>query len=641
MKYRIGIDETGDFNINSENSFVCAVLTKSDDKQIKTEYKKCYEEMYGSPVPDDLIGGEKFHYSKLTKENKDICGNNLFPLVEKIFCSKGKPALFANNQNWWLVAQVVVISELLEQSFIKKSDEIEIYIDNRKDCVWGISENAPEFKAYHNFLEKQIKEEIKPIESKKGITVNIFFRSDTSNYYINLADIVCGIVRNNQNAEKVKQKLIEVSCRKYKSNNDPYQQNGITALNLLFQEFENKKFNHIELLEAILPSIIKSDEYRDVALDSFYDFVKNIIEERKSGNELSKIKPIIDCYQKVVNNNKEKIKTNKLLEFTILVNEYYSHIGSIHAPYTEEDFLSILKKNDEKSETRLLRKWENYVSFNLRKSQIEFNGYNFQNVIKVFEKIWETQENISNGIHNLFNLEKDEPTTAIIGTLAQAYAYNGGYDEAIEYFNLSKKYSIKSSSKTASYLFSIYHRKEDIENARKMFLEQVKMTPEEYLSKNDFHGKWNLLSYCKLRTLELYKNNKTELKHIDLEKLELLEKEYPVPLILKWEGISLYLEDRISNKDKIEKYFISAISNLISKDNEFAIKTLSLPIIQCYSKINNQNSFHSQYNNILNELKKESNTFEKFINENCSIINTIKNDGDILACAVSLPFIYS
>lgn len=386
---------------------------------------------------------------------------------------------------------------------------------------------------------------------------------------------------------------------------------------------------------------MKSDEYRDNTIDRFSKFVKGRIKDRSYSASLGKIRRVVECCKNNVKNNIDKISGDKQLDTIILINEYYSHIGSMSCPYSKEEFLSVLKASEDTSETRLLRKWEKYVSFCLRKAQIDFNGYNFKDVVECFEQIWEGQEKIIGFIAGLFGLKKDEPTTAIIGTLAQAYAYNGNYEEAIEHFNLSVEYAIKSSAQTASYLLTLYHRCGDVENVRIQFERQVGEKPEEYYMRENFKNNWELLSYCKIRALELYKGSGTKLPHIELEKLKSWGTEYPFSLVLKWEGISLFLEDAERNRDRIGRYFSEAISSLLKDDNGFAIKALSLPIILCYGVVDNQNDFHSRYMGILRDLKSQSEDFRSYVDTRAPMLNEMKNDADIWERALALPFTYS
>ena len=111
-KYRFAIDETGSFTMaENDKSFVCGVLISQNELTIKQKYQQAYKEFELGAAPNDtksIIETEAFHFNSLSDDKKRICRELLLPLADKIYVSKGKPALFANNQNWWLVAVTVV-----------------------------------------------------------------------------------------------------------------------------------------------------------------------------------------------------------------------------------------------------------------------------------------------------------------------------------------------------------------------------------------------------------------------------------------------------------------------------------------------------------------------------------------------------
>jgi hypothetical protein len=88
-------------------------------------------------------------------------------------------------------------------------------------------------------------------------------------------------------------------------------------------------------------------------------------------------------------------------------------------------------------------------------------------------------------------------------------------------------------------------------------------------------------------------------------------------------------------------YFSDAISNLLKDENGFAIKTLALPIIQCFAIVNNQNPFHAKYNNIISELKKQCPAFDVYVEKSASQFVIKNNKADIWERALLLPFIYA
>lgn len=660
-KYRFAIDETGSFTMaENDKSFVCGVLISQNELTIKQKYQQAYKEFELGAAPNDtksIIETEAFHFNSLSDDKKRICRELLLPLADKIYVSKGKPALFANNQNWWLVAVTVVIQEFLKTEAFEQEDKVEILIDNRNEKTFGLiieedrkgktdEEKYKEFIEYHDIIKEQIQKNVNPLAQSRGITVNIKFFSDTSSFFVNLADVVCGIVRKDY--QNVQQNIVTCPCSHFLSSNDPEKfidDNPATALSIIFQEIANDKLIHLKSINTTLLKKIRNnaDSY-EFMWNMFYDLIKSKINERTSNSNLVAIKPLVEQFLIEIKKLESIIPSDRKLELLSLFAEYYSHIGETELPFNKEMFINSLKDTGIDSESRLLRKWEKYVSFSLREAQISFNGYKFDNAVKLFENLWNQQEKIIKDIpafSDSDDTKKDEPTTAIVGTLAQAYAYSNNLDDAIMSFDMSKDYSVKTSNRTNSYLFTIYHRQADIVKARIAFAGQTETTPEDYFRKKVFDNVWNLLSYCKLRALELHKNGSTQLHSIDLKSLPNYHSEYPFPLILKWEGIALWLENPVANMTIVEQYFTDAINNLTGKDNGFAIRSLALPVIQCFALVNNQNPFHSEYNRILADMKKTCDGFSHYVDKNADMLNHIKNDASIWDRAMSLPFIYA
>lgn len=698
-KYILAIDETGRFTIDNENdkSFVCGVVTTKEISELKEAYRRTYSDFdFPDPVPDDNEGlltdntdkkdNARYHFCKLDDDQKAFCKYNLMPLVDEIIVSKDKPALFANNQNWWLVAVTVVVREFLRNAMseyeLEKDDEIQIWIDNRKKSVWGTisekgdkiynSENednrqhqrkesvcgtksgegdrnksknkdVDKFHYYHNIIKYQIKDLVKKYlpNNVNEDNFKVYFNSDTKNFYINLADIVCGFVGNKINLEK---KLTSVSCKSFMDGNDPVlisKDNPTAALSIIFQEAFNNDLRNTRLAESLVKTLRKESDNYIFVWDMFYDFLKSKIKERATKSSLVKIKEFVDVFLNEFKYAHDYLPTSKYIENLVLFVEYSSHSGEIEMPFSRESFINCLRKNDNSSETRLLRKWEKMVSFTLREAQVYFNAFNFSEINERVEDIWVQHEKLLGSIPDIiYDDKKDEPTTALIGTLAQSYAYNGDYDNAIEYFNMSLEYSVKSKNRTYSSLFTIYHRNKDLDNARRYFELQNNVTPEQYYANEKYGDAWKLLSYCKLRALELYLNGKTELPYIELSELSSYNIEYPFPLVMKWTAIALYLEDKVKNKTAIEKLLDDAIANLLDKDNGFAINTLALPLIQCYALLNKQNPYHAKYNNLMSEFEKKSGYFAKYV-ESAPDLKDINNSKDIWDRAILLPFIYA
>lgn len=653
MKYIFAIDETGSFHLNCNNSFSCGVVITDNELSLKQTYQKLYKEMgFPNPIPNDthsiLTNTEtedgRFHFAGMSLSQKKLCYDLLMPYANKVYVSEGKPALFANNQNWWLIATTVVIKEFLCTHPFNQNDEVEIWIDCRKNYVWGIIDQSYEHKDYHDLLKAQIEQHIKKIAASKKIKYQIKFLSDTYSFYINLADIICGFVRKNKDYP-VTCDIIKCSCRKYGTDASPYDytnSNPIFAFNLILQEAAENKLDNINITAEILKNLRKDENEYQLAWDLFYDFMKFRIKERSIGANLVALRPLAQIFIEEVNKDIDSINSTNRLEMMVLLTEYCSHAGDTISPFKYEYFEKVLQDKSKKAEKRQLRKWEKLVSYTLRDAQINFNNYDFSTAREKLENLWDTQKKLIEILKSRDEDLKDEPTAALIGSLAQSYAYSDDHENAILYCEESGNYAISTNDRTASYLFSIYHRERDISKTQEFFKKQTGKTAEEYAKSKDFTHSWYLLSYCRLRALELYVNGETNLPAIDIydtEQYKSDNKEYPLPLVLKWEGIARYLEDKTDTLAK--EYFREAINILFKEETGFAIKSLAIPIIQCYSYIDNQNEFHARYNGILAKMTKESEGFQNYIDEKAALLKDIKNNEDIWQRAMSLPFIYA
>lgn len=658
-KYVLAIDESGKFEIGSNNSFACGVVVEANELTLKQAYQKVYKEFgFPEPVPnstnellqtkEDINDKARFHFNKLTDSQLEICKNNLLGFAKKVYVSKDNPTMFANNQSWWLIAVVVVIERFLNDYPFEEGSEVEVWLDCRSDKVWGVLQEDVErlkFAPYHKTLGDQIERRVQNYAANKGVTLKIYFKSDTSSFYINLADLVCGFVRTDRAA--IGAEIVETSCRMFTEKVDVVKmanQYPLSALNCIFQEVLNEIYLNIPQANNIIRHLRQDREEYVMAWDSFNEFVKLKIESRSTASSLVKAKQLIDYFLKEFSNTKGQcLKGEQRLEMVTRFVEYYSHIGEVNVPIDDAMFDDLLKSVDSNSETRALRRWEKKVSFVLRQSQIYFNGYNFEGFRQTIEQCYSQHERIINSIEVLKDEQgkvKDEPTVALLGTLAQTYAYIGDIDQAEEYFILSKEYAIKSNAITDSYLFCLHHCKGDIEACRTDFEAVSKKTPERYAEDKKFEDLWTLLLYCKLRALELHTNGKTALPCIDLKSLSSYNSEYPFPLIMKWEAIALWIENATANKQIVETYFSDAIKNLLSEDNGFAIKTLALPIVQCYGLVNNRNEYHARYNQIVEQLQKQSQSFASYV-KSSNVLQSITNKEDLWQRALSLPFIYS
>ena len=668
-KYIFAIDETGSFMINNDHwSFVCGIHVDADESALSQAYRKTYEDLgFPAPTPtdtrdllnlrDEEISSAdqdkaRFHFNKLNSEQASICRANLLPLVKTIFVSKGTPIVYANNQNWWIIALVVVIRKFLSTTDFRPDSDIEVWIDNRSDKVWGLANDSGiggendhnRFRTYHDLIKAQLKRYLNKYVPN-DCRLKIFFNSDTSSFSINLADIVCGLVRRDRGA--VTAPIVECHCQAFTDGSNPIdhlERNPMQAYNLIMQEVIDGSMRNIGHLSNILKRLRDDAENYTMTWSIFQDVMEYKIGQRSHKSEIADLRQLADIFTQEFS-RQDVLDSDRRLEIMVLLMKYYSHIGEIEPPFDRATFMTELSKTGSRSESRILQKWEKLLDYSYREAQFMFNNYRFAEVAESFKKLCDTHDAIFNTIYaNIFpdsERKTDEPSTAIYGTMAQAYAYNDEPDNAIEYCELSKEFAVKTTSQTDSYLFNIYHRMGNLDKCHASFENQAGKSAQDYGRAADFSNQWQLLSYCKLIALELYRKGNTDLVIPTEYVCSSHHDEYPFPLILKWTAISLYLQDRETNRATYEAMFCRACDQLLDDNNGFVIRTLALPIMQCYSFVNKHNTYHSQYNRYLTDLKNTSVCFSDYVDSKAAMLNDIKNDCDIWQRALLLPFIYS
>lgn len=665
--YVLAIDETGEFltspfytlSKNKRKSFACGVcFIDKSEQDIKDVFSGLHHAFFGvAPISNDIkdILGEKnknFHSKNLDSSKLSFCKDAFMPFIDNIFCSDGLPSLYANNQDWWLTSIVVTIELFLDNYDFKDFDDITIMFDERKDSIWGVldqntapytpqnfDKNNPNigqkkiFDGYHHFLIGQIYKYLDPMIKHRNIDgrINIRFGGDSRNPEIAVADLAAKWITNGL-IPKTRYKSRQ--CKEisnYKSPEHLFQnQQYVESFSTILHELENKNTKHVSMVSNILNALETSDDY-SILWSLFYDFIKNRIDYRS----LDVSKTLVEVFTRELKNilpvwnDRIELKELSCTDFIILINEYSSHAGAISMPFSADEF----EKSNE-TENRILRRWENNIRFYLRAAQICFNGYDFKTISKEMASLWNKQKQVI----KLLGEGNDSHSSSMIGTLGQAYAFLGDDATAEIIFNEGLSTSNSKKEQTYSYLFTIYHKKRDVKRCYELFKLSSGFEAKDYLSQweNDRSKKFNLVSYEKLRALELKTNGKTELPRFDIENHKELKSEYPVPLIKKWSAISLYLDNKDKNKNLIKDLLCEATIDLM-KANGFAERSLALPIIQCASLVGFRGD---QYVELFNALTKESDGFANYAKSTPGI-ETLDNDLDIWDRALLLPFYYA
>jgi len=157
--WNIGIDETGRFDCFAEDdkSFVCAVVTRKNEKECEKFLKECafaidsdkYQKTYDSNDEKFLSNVVKmfFHASDVRFTSGQIFLNRSMEFVrdneirkeyfEKIFISSENTEFVGNRQNYYLNSLYEVLGHIFESGMFKKDDSVNLFIAQRALDVIG------------------------------------------------------------------------------------------------------------------------------------------------------------------------------------------------------------------------------------------------------------------------------------------------------------------------------------------------------------------------------------------------------------------------------------------------------------------------------------------------------------------------
>jgi len=615
MKYHFSIDETGDFNILSpnHNSFVCGVLTKIKEEDLN----KLYKEAFGQKKLKDI------HFANMNDSERNKCKEYFVGIAEKIFISSGKPIFSSNQQHWWYVALQAVIFGLFENKKFSYGDSIDIYFDGRKIDVLGLIEPDENlWKAYHKAICDDFKKILAKYEKTKGLKINITCSNDKNSIFVNLADIICGLVRS---------KILEaVECNCNENHSVIDLKNPSLALQRILQEVLFDKFGNVNLLDDIFKSLRKNkNDYENIWIE-VVKFLKTHFETRgtnpKVMKQLNELKGVF--YIEYENCAKKILPKDLQLDILISMLSFDTHSNTIKTKIERQNFCSLLNISNKGEHCRITDNWEKYVRLNILLAQIDFNGYNFCKVIEYFTELWDIQDKIKK-LGLPFKTEKDDTTAEITGTMGQAYSFDGNLKDAKEFYEIAESHISKSYFKTASYQFCIYLREQDIEKCYEYFEKQTEKKPADFGKEiNEKTDAWFLLSYARLRCLEIYKNRISNLPKFDYK---LKGQSYPYPLILKW--LAFEKENAAENLQKA--------ASCLLKDDGFTTRTLALPVIQMLYIFEPKDELCKNYGKTLENLKNECENFKKYVNEKSPNLNKLDTNLDLWERAMLLPSYYA
>lgn len=667
-KWYVGIDETGNFSTvgrkkSYNNSFVAAVVTRCDHKKLSDLYRQAYQDLGFGESGNNLNISEvlkRFHYYPkphrpdipgYTDEQKQYLLKHFRLHMQAVIRSKGRPVLLANQQDWWLRAVCAVVRGFFRLEMVQNGDKVCFEIDRRVRKVLGLQENRDEkgqgsANKYHQRLKEQLEEQFKEQTKSRGIRFTLEFRSDEQSPLVNLADLACGFVKDKMLEEK---HIHSVPCSSLVEAGDVADLLKIdanAAMEVVLSQAVEGDFSQAVHVPAIFNELSKDKlAYSNVWSEIHYLYSEYL----EARGQLPDILAHLDRLRKELEKEleqpryKEIVSEKQQIDFLLdCLIGLDTHLGATEDRYGERCLNLLQKQNTE----RLSDHWESYLRLFIRRAQFDFNAYRFEQVLQDLEPLRKTQ----NRLHELLSAAMKLPDGAskppdrslaeIHGTLGQAYAFLGRWDDAT--LELEEDFTLAdegSRSKPAGYLFCVYLHQKNPEQCRSWFEKQVNAKPSEFLDawlSTKRASPWVLLSYLRLRGLELELGG-TDLPALDPVKLQGYEKaDYPWPLILKWAAFGLFSEGK---KDEAKALLQQALKRL-EGSSEFTLRTLALSHYQMLGLLRTDSKLRSDYKARLEKLMEAEPGFAKYVESHN--LGQIWDDGRTLwERAMCLPGYYA
>ena len=658
-KWYIGIDEHGDFNPSEpeNDSYVCAVLTQADGTERKKAFYDTYRILNGSGILEEKELLKYFHGINYGKEYRaDILSKfwELNPnVIKKIVVTRGRPYVVSNAQQWWVMAVQSILFKILSSNLFAKDDKINISIATRKIEFVGFyhpsmipnADNDDTAKdayyelheKYHEFLQTDIQ---RWLHSKYSKNITVVCKSASASTLVTLADQATNMALPFFRENLPKDILEEIPCQSFLPDGDCksiLQSGDILGATTLFLNdyYINKKTDITDFAKDIVDGLNQKGT-EDMKTKGWEMIIG---ESRKALNLRGKDGLAINRVSHLKKYLNEEIDAHGLpsdiqIQYYGLMSAFYAHSGVVKL----DDFDSMEKcVKGSKNYSNPYEQWQNYLNLQLFKAQSLFNNYNFN--IDFLEKILNIQTEISKNATKGMEITGsliDDNLAAIFGTLGQAAAFRGEYENALNFF--FKDYNCTSDfykSQVASYIVVVYHKLEKWDEACEWFEKQAGESFESFgNSLNQSASQWTVLNYLRLYALGL-KLGKA-LPNLPHWKTFQREGDYPYGLILKWLGVCYYLmKNRLASKEMERAY-----GQLFMKEN-FTINSLALPVLKTGYKIADYGEseiYEEAYKNLLEKCCK-SESFTKFI-ANKEVFD-LHSKFDIWETAMMLPFNYA
>lgn len=664
-KWYVGIDETGDFSTvgskkSYKNSFAAAVITRCDHKKLSDLYRQAYKDLKFGKLENNFNISQvlkRFHYYRkhyipgCTNEQKQYLLKHFRPHMQAVIRSIGRPILPANQQDWWLRAVSAVIRGFFRLEIVQNGDEVRFKIDRRARKVLGLQESRDgeeqgSAKKYHQLLKEQIEEEFRERTQSRGIRFTLEFCSDDQSPLVNLADLACGFVKDEMLGGN---HIHSVPCSSLVEAGDVadlLKINANAAMEAVLSKVAEGNFSQAVHVPAIFSELSKDKlAYSNVWNEIHYLYSEYLEARGQIPDILAHLDRLRDELEKELKQPRykeivsEKQQIDFLLDCLIGLD---THLGATEDRYGARCLNLLQKQNTE----RLSDHWESYLRLFIRRAQFNFNAYRFEQVLQDLEPLRTTQDRLYELLSAAMQLPDGDSKTPdrslaeIHGTLGQAYAFLGRWDDAT--LELEEDFTLAdegSRSKPASYLFCVYLHQKNQEQCRSWFKKQVDVKPSEFLDgwlSTKRGSSWALLSYLRLRGLELELGG-TDLPALDPANLQGYEKaDYPWPLILKWAAFGLFNEGK---KDEAKALLRQALKRL-EGSSEFTRRTLALSHYQMLGLLRTDAKLRSDYKALLEKLMEAGPGFAKYVESHN--LGKIGDDGRTMwERAMCLPGYYA
>ena len=452
-----------------------------------------------------------------------------------------------------------------------------------------------------------------------GIRFTLEFRSDDESPLVNLADLACGFVKDEMLEEEYIHIVPYASLVEAGDVADLLKINANAAMEAVLSRVAEGDFSQAVHVPAIFNELSKDKlAYSNVWNEIHYLYSEYLEARGQIPDILAHLDRLRDELEKELEQPRykeivsEKQQIDFLLDCLIGLD---THLGATEDRYGDRCLNLLQKQNTE----RLSDQWESWLRLCIRRAQFDFNAYRFEKVRQELEPLRTTQNRLHELLSEAMKLPDgasklpDRSLAEIHGTLGQADAFLGRWDDAT--LELEEDFALAdegSRSKPAGYLFCVYLYQKNLEECCSWFEKQVNVKSSEFLEgwlSTKRGSSWALLSYLRLRGLELELGG-TDLPALDPAKLQDYEKaDYPWPLILKWTAFGLFSEGK---KDEAKALLQQALKRL-EGSSEFTLRTLALSHYQMLGLLRTDSKLRSDYKALLEKLMKTEPRFAKYV----------------------------